>query len=439
MTRYFQISKPRQWQIVIGLFLAIVMINFLNIARVHAKSECSPWLEVPKFGLNCWFETNVNKLIAEFPGVSMIERSELHFRNMLDDMEQELVKTMNFSKWKNIEKHKKANKTLVEAFNTVDWQTYTQQTADRFRQELKAAMEMLFDNKIRPLLKDIDKVIKSNTRIESLDTIIQDELKQLDQIILTTFQQYHQIANDTIKKIHTEIITHTIKQANEFRHQKIAHIKTEIIAHATNTFQKNVDETIDKIEPQLIRHAVIQLDNLRQEFRQKVGYFFEQTKYFINTVDCNVEGMLEEFRQYVQRLDQDLSLKVAPFSLDINMTGSPFPVASVQGNVSIEPQKDDTPLKLKSNLFFCYQKLGLNSLPEPWEYSTIYELQTCKVLRTLTPETPIKRILNVYIDLKAWAAKMACVQGGANHHATQHYIWDWLEFGYLYNLWYAYY
>ena len=33
----------------------------------------------------------------------------------------------------------------------------------------------------------------------------------------------------------------------------------------------------------------------------------------------------------------------------------------------------------------------------------------CKILSSLTPQTPTQR----YVDLKVWAAKMACIQHGA--------------------------
>jgi hypothetical protein len=34
--------------------------------------------------------------------------------------------------------------------------------------------------------------------------------------------------------------------------------------------------------------------------------------------------------------------------------------------------------------------------------------------------------------------KDVCPPYLAGHHATLHYTWDWLEFGYWYDFWYAY-
>jgi hypothetical protein len=137
-----------------------------------------------------------------------------------------------------------------------------------------------------------------------------------------------------------------------------------------------------------------------------------------------VEGTLEKLRQDMQstgkQMAQELKASLPKLSFSL-IKKEPKPHKSVP-----------------SELVACYQQLGLKEPPESFQYSTIYDLKKCKVLRTLTSETPVRQILNVYVELKAQSARMACLQRGAGHHATLHYTWDWLEFGAWYDFWYAY-
>ncbi len=264
----------------------------------------------------------------------------------------------------------------------------------KFRQDFKAMLKSLFEKKIIFLLKDIDKVLNSIALSKPIEAIIENELTKIDRLILNAFQQYNQLANDP---------------------------------NQTTKLNKNLS---------------IQLDSLRKKFRQEISHFLDESKYFSKRVNCTLEATLAPISQNRLLRNRDFSAKVAPFSLEITSiaTGTPLPIASAKGNLVIESKKDEdeTPFKSIAEPIVCYQQLGLQAPPETWEYSTIYDLKKCKILKTLTPETPTKRILNVYIDLKAWAAKMACIQHGAGYHATQHYIWDLLDFVYLYNLWYYY-
>lgn len=260
--------------------------------------------------------------------------------------------------------------------------------AEGVREEFEKAMNSLFDDKIAPLLKDIDLVMKN--RLEQADNIAEARLTQFDNTVKARLEQIDQV-----------------------------------IQTAFDRFEKTTDRTIAQIKTDIIDHATAQLDHLRRNFRADVDHFFDRTEYLINTVDCKVEGMVEKIRMDMQTTGKELAqeLKASLPSL---------PSFSLFSLIRRKQPSESIP----SELVVCYQELGLTAPPESFEYSTIYELKKCKVLKTLTPATPIRRILNVYLDLKAWAARMACVQRGAGHHATLHYTWDWLEFGHRYDIWY---
>jgi len=261
------------------------------------------------------------------------------------------------------------------------------------RLKFKAWLKLIWVKKIIFLLKDIDKVLNSISSNKSIETIIENQLTGIDQFVLHALQQYAQVANDS---------------------QKV----------------------------KLNKYLSFKLDNLRQKFRQKISQFLDESEYFKKRISCNIETTLAPISQNRQLKNKDFATKTAPFSLDITSmaTGTPLPIASAEGELVIEAKKEEevNHFKLVAEPIFCYKQLGLKAPPETWEHSTIYALKKCKILSSLTPQTPTQRILNVYVDLKAWAAKMACIQHGAGYQATQHYLWDWLEFGYLYNLWYNY-
>ncbi|MDM8564079.1 hypothetical protein QUF74_00325 [Candidatus Halobeggiatoa sp. HSG11] len=260
------------------------------------------------------------------------------------------------------------------------------------KQKLKVTLKSLFKHKIIFLLKDIDKVLNSIILDSPLKTIIGNKLIQIDQVILNIFQQHNK----------------------------------------------------SSINTDLNKYFYIRLDDLRKDFRLKIANFLDDSKYFSELITCKIETTFAPITQNKKLVNKNFSAKTAPFNLEISSIAvggpAPVPIASATGNVTIEDNKNERSSNLDSvaEPIFCYQQLGLKSPPETWEYSTIYDLKKCKVLNSLTPQTPIKQILNVYVDLKAWAANMVCIQRGAGYHATQHYVWDWLEFGYLYNLWYIY-
>jgi len=192
-----------------------------------------------------------------------------------------------------------------------------------------------------------------------------------------------------------------------------------MIDYAAHTVQKVTDDTVKKVKTQLIDHTFTKLDDFRKTFRTDVNRFFDRTEYIINMVDCKVAGTLEKFRLDMGTLGKTLAQDIKD--------SLPKWSSLLQKKTSQEV----TPVVR------CYQQLGLKKPPEAFQYSTIYDLKKCEVLNTLTPQTPIRQILNVYLDLKALAARMACVQRSAGEQAILHYTWDWLEFGYQYDFWYS--
>jgi ElaB/YqjD/DUF883 family membrane-anchored ribosome-binding protein len=370
----FRSSKPVQR---IALLLAVIVVNFASVAPVQAA-----W---------CLFGC-VN---AEISG-SVKFPSSAEFR----EMGQALAKGVR------------------EEMEKTDFKAMGKQFAEGVRGEFDKAMDRLFDEKIDPLVADIDKLLKARLnavdkmakdRLAQLDKIIADRLKQVDKLIQNTFDQFNTVAKETIGKLKTDLIDNAFTQFNE---------------------------AIEKTKTDLIDNTFTQIDDLRKNLRMEVDHFFDRTEYLINTVDCKVEGMVEKIRMDIEKTGEILAqqLKTELSSLGIKMEGSLL--TGFSGEVFIKPESDST-LAAKP-LTQCYQELGLMAPPKPWEYSTIYDLEKCNVLKTLTPNTPMKRILNVYLDLKAYAARMACVQRGAGHHATLHYTWDWLAFGYWYDFWYHY-
>jgi len=184
----------------------------------------------------------------------------------------------------------------------------------------------------------------------------------------------------------------------------ISHID-KIVSGASERFKPATDKTIDRIREDVITDSVTQLDNLRHNFRKDVDHFFNQTEYIINAIDCKVEGQIEQ--------------------LDVKM----------------QTFRKDVAALLPSRWFFwrkphyCYKIMNIKHAPKRSEYASIYELKKCELLMSLKPETPIKRVQSVYLDLKTLAATMMCVQYHAGEYAKPDYTWDWLEFGGQYDFW----
>ena len=238
-------------------------------------------------------------------------------------------------------------------------------------------------------LEQADKIAEN--RLKQLDGIIEARLKQVDALIQSTFDQFRETVSDTITKVRTDLIDYTFSKASEWR-----------------------DETIAKIRKDLLDHSFAELEKLRQAFRNDVEHVFDRTEYLVKLVDCTEEKVRIDMENTFKKT-ADYLLKKCPITICNSLT---------------MPAKEPTPE-------ICYKELGLKKLPQSWEYSTLYDLNKCDALRSLTPQSPVRRILNVYLDLQAFAARMACIQRGAPQ-AKQHYMQDLEEFGKQYDFWYSY-
>ena len=295
-------------------------------------------------------------------------------------------------KFPNPSEFKKMGEQLVKDIREV--KNMGEQLAASLSHEFDKTMTALIKEKMTPLVKDINTLLKA--RIKQVDKLVEERLKQMDTLIENTFNQFQMAANQTIDKIKTDIVDNTFTQFNQ---------------------------TLEKTRTDIIDNTFTQLEELRQNFRADIDHLFDRTAYLLNMVDCKVEGTLEKLRQDLQHTGKKIAQE-----LKMSLPNLSF----------LSKKKPAMPSAIPSELVTCYQQLGLNAPPEHFEYSTIYDLKKCKVLRTIKSDTPVRRILNIYLDLQAFAARTACVQRSAGHRASLHYTWDWLEFGYQYDFWYAY-
>ncbi len=72
-------------------------------------------------------------------------------------------------------------KGIREELEKTNFKGMGQQFGEGLRKEFEAAMDMLFDEKIKPLVADIDKLLKA--RLEQTDKMAKDRLAQLDKMI----------------------------------------------------------------------------------------------------------------------------------------------------------------------------------------------------------------------------------------------------------------
>ena len=405
--------KPIQrWRTFIAILLAVIVVNFASVPRANAF-------------LNAVDEVIIENINVRLPSSAEWGEWGREFgKRFREELEKIDTKTMGQQLGEGLRGE------FEKFINSLDLEGMGQQLGEGLRKEFEKAMDRLFDKKIKPLVADIDKFLKA--RLDQTDKMAKARIKQIDDLIQATFKRFQAAADKTIAKVKTNIIGYAFDRFNNASGKLIAKIKADIIDHAASTFKKVTDETVTKIKADL--------DDLRRNFRADVDHFFYRTEYLINTVDCKVAGTLEKIRNNFETIGKKLVKQLKEerqqfkdLSLEVNIKGTLM--SGYSGDVSI---KSDPRSPVKKPLSQCYQGLGLTKPPESWEYSSIYDLYKCDTLKTLSQQTPIRRILNVYLDLKAQAARMACVQRGAGHHATLHYTWDWLEFGYWYDFWYAY-
>jgi hypothetical protein len=206
--------------------------------------------------------------------------------------------------------------------------------------------------------------------------------------------------NQTAKQSRLNQVNELIKVVDKV----VSHIN-QIVQGAIQKFDQANDKTIAKIKDDVITDSATQLDNLRDNFRKDVDNFFYQTENIINPIDCKVESKIEPLY------------------------------------VKMETFRKDVAALIPSRWFFwrephyCYKIMKIKPEPQSFDYATIYELKKCELLMSLKPETPIKRVQSVYLDLKALAATMMCMQFHAGEYAKRYYTWDWLEFDGQYDFW----
>jgi len=506
-------TKRCQWRT--ALVAAVLLVNVTN---APVAAECfDKWYEYVTAGATCVVEKGI-EFVGKHLGKGAVQGIKPAYQEMVNETGDTLVAAINSIDWEDIGRQagQGASEAMLEALDSIDWTVYGQQVGAGLRQEFELLMDNLFDDQIKPLLQDIDMLLKqtnqmAEARITQVDKLIEQRLQQIDGLVQTTVTRFQTAANETIDKAKQELITYAFERAEQFREQTIAQIrtelidyttqniqnlsndiidkikqdlmaysferadsfreqtvaqirtelidytaqtiqtvtnqsvakikndliayslersetfrdqslakiKTELIDYGTDTIQKLTDETVKTLQTELIDRSFTKLENFHKDFRTDVNQFFDRTEYLIDKVDCQAQGTLEKIRLDMETTGKQLAEKIdelLPKWWHLNIFSKPAEPAPALA---------------------CYRQLGLKTPPKPFQYSTIYDLKKCEVLNSLTPETPIRQILNVYLDLKALAARMACVQRSAGEQAILHYTWDWLEFGHQYDLWYS--
>jgi len=283
--------------------------------------------------------------------------------------------------------------------------------------EFEKSAGRIADEKIKPLIRDVDTVMKQ--RLEQFDKINKELLKDADEKVKNRLLQVDGIINDANQNIADrleqadKIVSELIVEADEKTKQRLNQIdeiiKTslkemrEIVVEVNNVLQHAFDHADN-----FVLLASSQLDNIRGKFRQDATYFFDRTEYIIETVDCKVTGTILDIKNAFEHERQEWA-KLLPSNWCV----------------------------VNCEIPYCYSKVGITSAPQSFEYATIYDIKKCQLLSSLGPDTKVDRIRNVYLDLKTLSAKMMCVQRQAGYQAKLHYTWDWLEFGERYDFWMA--
>ncbi|OQY54741.1 MAG: hypothetical protein DRR08_33675 [Candidatus Parabeggiatoa sp. nov. 2] len=483
--------KTNQWRILISL--AVVVVHFASAPPVHA-GECS-WWDTASLGISCVVKLAV-KRVGESEGRGLIEGVKPEFDKMVDQAGQQLADHVtNSVDWSKIGQQlgQGASQEVLKALKSINWQQYGQQVGAGLRQEFEGAMNKLFNQQLKPLLKDIDMLLKgrieqadkaaearinqldelidnklttlkgqieqadkaaearlnqldelidnklttlkgqieqadkaAEARLNQLNKLIDNKLTKVDALIQDTFAQFRQTADETIAKVKQDIIDYAVERFKTSRDETVAQIRAEVIDYAANTFKKTADETVAKVKAELIDHTVTQLGKLRGQLRQEVDYFFDRAENLIVLLDCTAEKIRLDLERTREQLDRLGEKYLKEFKASI-------PQVSKLLSFGAQPKKPPTE-STATDGGVCYEQLGISAESlEGFEYSTIYDIKKCKVLNTLTVETPLRRVLNVYWDLHIFAKRVACIQQNPNH-----FMWDWLTFEYLYDFWSLY-
>jgi hypothetical protein len=219
-------------------------------------------------------------------------------------------------------------------------------------------------------LNQINKIV--NEWLEKTNKIIEERLIQVDDITKRRLEQAHSILKDTLEKLNNVI--------------------NDVINNAADKFSQATAKTIDKIKTDVIQEAAARIDDLRIKSKKDINDSFIKIDQIVVTIDCSVE----------------------------------------KARMDVERLRDDTLPKMGWWCFWCalpecYKELGLQATPKPFEYTSIYRINKCEILKTLRPETPIMRILDAYTDLMAWSARIACIQRGAGTQAQGDFSSEWFR------------
>jgi DNA-binding protein len=287
-------------------------------------------------------------------------------------------------------------------------------------------------------------------RLAQLDQLIDDKLAKVDDLIQDTVAQFNQLADDTITKIRrdiidyavtrfetsrdetvrqiqTDVIDYGVEQFETSRDETVSQIQADVIDYAANTFKQTTQEMVASVKVDLIDQTFAQLHQVRSEFRQDVDHFFDRTENLLVLLDCTEEKIrldLERTREQLDKLGEK-------YLKEFKQSFSGVSRLMSFGQKKAKPEESTQSTTIDTR---CYEQLGIDAESlEGFEYSTIYDIKKCKVLSTLTSDTPLRRVQNVYLDLHVFAKRVACIQRNPNH-----FLWDWLMFEQLYDFWSMY-
>ena len=436
----------------LGLRLAAIIIPLAGAPLVHAGG-CS-WNIFCHVG-------NFIKKGGELQGEGMIEAIKPEFEKMAAQASRELTERMKLIDWSEIGQQlgEGASQEVLKALNSINWEEYGQQVGAGLSLELETMMNQLFDQQLKPLIKDIDMLLKGRieqadeaaaARLNQLNELIDNQLAKADALIQDTLAQFNQMADDTIakvrqdiidyavtrfetsrdetvNKIQADVVDYAVEKFETSRDETVSQIQADVVDYAANTFKQTTDDMVATVKTALIDQTFTQLDKVRGQFRRDVDHFFDRTENLLVLLDCAEEKIRLDLERTREELDKLGDKYLKEFNTSIS---------GVSSLISFG-QKKAKPVESTNSTaadFGCYEQLGISAESlEGFEYSTIYDIKKCKVLSTLTPETPLRRVLNVYWDLHIFAKRVACIQQNPNH-----FTWDWLAFKQRYDFWSVY-
>ncbi len=295
---------------------------------------------------------------------------------------------------------------LLNSLKSVDWSKHKQQVLLGIKTELKAAINTVYKQQVVPLLKDMEVLLKNRQlqfnnmteqRSEQFTQILEDKLQKIDNLVQSAFKQYKDVLKATVQQIEIDIIDYAGKKYDEFSVETKQKIKVNIVEYSANSFKQITDNVVAKFNADVIDTAVVKLEKLQNKLQQDSNEFFRNTKELAYLMNCTKKKAFADWKHIISKFSNNLNQDV---------------------------------------LGSCYQELGLQTMPESFEYSTWYDLNTCYSLKILTRNTKVSKIARVYAELKKQAEFMICQSG--NDISSDYYWWDWVEFDYYYQFWSKY-